>query len=89
MADNNKEVVRVLNSIAKELNLLNRNVKAVANEIERKQFSDWVAPPRGSVYQNLKGCTMLNSADFEEIYDVWCKATEEGISREYKVGDEE
>ena len=71
MADNNKDVVRVLKDITEELHQLNRNIRAVAKVLEQKQFDDWIPPELGTAVQNLKGCVMLNKADFNEIYDVY------------------
>lgn len=89
MADNNKEVVRALKDMTEELHQLNRNIVRVAKVLEDKQFDELVPPPKGTVYQNMRGTTLISSEDFNEIYDVWCRANEEGISKEYKVGGEE
>lgn len=67
MADNNKEVVRVLKDIASELHQLNRGISNVANAIDLKQFEDLDPPPRGTVIQNFKGTTVMNTIDFEEM----------------------
>lgn len=78
MADNNKDVVRVLKDITEELHQLNRNIRVVAKILEQKQFDDWIPPELGTAVQNSKGCVMLNKADFNGIYDVWCRANEGG-----------
>lgn len=72
MADNNKEVARVLKDIASELHQLNRGISNVAKALEQKQFDELIPPPKGTVYQNMLGTTVLGSADFNEIYDTWC-----------------
>lgn len=72
MADNNKEVVKALKDVTEELHQLNRNIKAVAKVLEQKQFDELVPPPKGTVYQNMLGTTVIGSADFNEIYDTWC-----------------
>lgn len=70
--DNTKEVVRVLKNVTEELHQLNRNVVRVAKALEDKQFDELIPPPKGTVYQNMLGTTVLGSADFNEIYDTWC-----------------
>lgn len=72
MADNNKEVVRVLKNVTEELHQLNRSVVRVAKALEQKQFDELVPPPKGTVYQNMRGTTLIGSEDFNEIYDAWC-----------------
>ena len=67
MADNNKEVVRVLKDVTEELHQLNRNIRAVAKALEQKQFDDWFPPELGTAVQNLKGCVMMNASDFAEL----------------------
>ena len=71
MADNNKDVVRVLKDITEELHQLNRSIVRVAKALEEKQFDELIPPPKGTVYQNMRGTTVLGSADFKEIYDVY------------------
>lgn len=68
MADYSREIARQLEKLVAEQHETNKRLKKIEDALIEKQFSDWVAPPRGSVYQNLKGCTMLNSIDFDEIY---------------------
>lgn len=72
MADNTKEVVRVLKNVTEELHQLNRNVVRVAKALEDKQFDELIPPPKGTVYQNMRGTTLIGSEDFNEIYDTWC-----------------
>lgn len=67
MADNTKEVVRVLKDVTEELHQLNRNIRVVAKVLEQKQFDDWLPPELGTAVQNLKGCVMLNKADFDAL----------------------
>ena len=67
MADNNKEVVRVLKDVTEELHQLNRNIRVVAKALEQKQFDDWIPPELGTAVQNMKGCVMLNKADFDAL----------------------
>lgn len=76
MADNNKEVVRVLKDVTEELHQLNRNVVRMAKALEDKQFDELIPPPKGSVYQNMRGTTVIGSEDFNEIYDAWCNLDE-------------
>jgi len=71
MADNNKDVVRVLKDITEELHQLNRSIVRVAKALDEKQFDELIPPPKGTVYQNMRGTTVLGSADFKEIYDVY------------------
>lgn len=78
MADNNKEVVRALKDVTEELHQLNRNIRVVAKALEDKQFDELIPPPKGTVYRNFRGTTVLCASDFDEIYDVWCRANEEG-----------
>lgn len=89
MADNNKEAVRVLKDVTEEIHQLNKNIIRVAKALEQKQFDELVPPPKGTVYQNMRGTTLIGSEDFNEIYDVWCRTNEEGMSEEYEVGEEE
>lgn len=77
MADNNKEVVRVLKDVTEEIHQLNKNIIRVAKALEEKQFDELIPPPKGTVHQNLRGTTVLNTDTFEEIYDVWCRVNEE------------
>lgn len=67
MADNNKEVVRVLKDVTEELHQLNRNIRVVAKVLEQKQFDDWYPPEMGTAVQNAKGCVMLNASDFDKM----------------------
>jgi ABC-type enterochelin transport system ATPase subunit len=78
MADNNKEVVRVLKDVTEEIHQLNKNIIRVAKALEEKQFDELIPPPKGTVHQNLRGTTVLNTDTFEEIYDVWCRVNEDG-----------
>lgn len=71
MADNTKEVARVLKDIASELHQLNRGISSVAKAMEQKQFDELVPPPKGTVYQNMRGTTLIGSEDFNEIYDAY------------------
>ena len=68
MADNNKEVVRVLKDVTEELHQLNRNIRVVAKVLEQKQFDDWFPPELGTAVQNTKGCVMLNASDFDRLF---------------------
>lgn len=67
MADNNKEVVRVLKDVTEEIHQLNKNIIRVAKALEEKQFDELVPPPKGTVHQNNKGCVMMSKLDFEEL----------------------
>lgn len=71
----NREVCRTLNDIGKQMN---KALGRMAEALEQKQFDELVPPPKGTVYQNMRGTTLIGSEDFNEIYDVWCNANEEG-----------
>lgn len=71
MADNNKEVVRVLKNVTEEIHQLNKNIIRVAKALEERQFDELMPPPKGTVYQNMLGTTVLGSEDFKEIYDAY------------------
>lgn len=79
MADNNKEVVRAIEKMNREVcrtlaeigRQMNKALGRMAEALEQKQFDELVPPPKGTVYQNMRGTTVLGSADFKEIYDVY------------------
>lgn len=97
MADNNKEVVRAIEKMNREVcrtlseigRQMNKALGRMAEALEQKQFDELVPPPKGTVYQNMRGTTLIGSEDFNEVYDVWRRANEGGVSEEYEVGDEE
>lgn len=64
----NREVCRTLNDIGKQMN---KALGRMAEALEQKQFDELVPPPKGTVYQNFRGTTVLGSADFNEIYDAY------------------
>jgi len=97
MADGSKDIAKAIDKLTREMSKtmndigkqMNKALGRMAEALEQKQFDELVPPPKGTVYQNMRGTTLIGSEDFNEIYDVWCKANEEGVSEEYEVGDEE
>lgn len=86
MADNNKEVVRAIEKMNREVcrtlaeigRQMNKALGRMADALEQKQFDELVPPPKGTVYQNMRGTTLIGSEDFNEIYDTWCNVNKEG-----------
>lgn len=74
MADSSKDICKWLERIADQTRTQNKllkqiadSMKSVSNNMEQKQFDAFDAPPYGTVYQNSKGCVMMNVVDFDEL----------------------
>lgn len=74
MADSSKEICKWLERIADQTRAQNKllkqiadSMKSVSDNMEQKQFDAFDAPPYGTVYQNGKGCVMMNVVDFDEL----------------------
>lgn len=62
-----REIARRLEQLVGEIHTLNVTARRIHSEMQLKQFADLTPPPKGAVYQNFKGCTVMNTEDFEEM----------------------
>lgn len=65
--DYTKDIARQLEKLVAESHETNRMLKRIASEMELKQFEDLDPPPKGTVVQNFRGATVMNTSDFEEM----------------------
>lgn len=77
MADYTRDIARWLEKLVVEQHETNKRLKNIESALIAKQFDDWIPPAKGTVYQNTKGCVMLNLTDFNEMYNEYLNKGED------------
>lgn len=60
-------IAKNMDLLVREVREQNRVLRRIASALEQKQFDEFDAPPVGTAIQNMRGCVMLNVADFNEL----------------------
>lgn len=69
--DYKRDIARQLERLVAEQHQMNKRLNSIEEALIEKQFDDWVAPPMGTVYQNIKGCVMMSRTDFEKMEEAY------------------
>ena len=67
MATDLRDIDRTLGKLVDAVRMTNKRLEKIEEALITKQFDEWLPPPIGTAYENMKGCVMISGADFRRL----------------------